>query len=874
MRRNATWVLFLMLTAVLQGAILDEVSVDRLAKTRISANAWSCCVLASFGQPIETFNGRQYAVFYDNLGNVCVGRRTVFDASWDTLRIAGYITSTTDGHNTPVLGVCPLDGTLHLAWDHHNNYLHYAVSVNGLLNAPDSFAWTGSLFGPVRSSEVMPGLNVVTYPQFLTRPDGALQFITRLNGGSGAADWALWEYNADSSKWNSVGMFLSKEGTFTWPDNGLTHSRCGYPNGYTYHGNRLHLTWCWREDISHPGNTNHDLMYAYSDDFGRTWHNSAGDSIGAAGTHPMKLATTGIKVWEIPVNRGYINQVCQNVDSRGRVHGVTWHVRDSSANDLTYFPPNGWYFHYWRDTTGIWRRDSLFAKQERCKLLFDGNDNAFLVTASATVYGATASSGWTDWTQIVDENIGGGEPTVDFSLWNTSKVLSLMSADLSVLDVAISGRDWPVARVNVKNTADSALGNALALLYRNDTLVRGGLTDSAGNFPVRLEQGTYTVGVSRVGFNPETLANQSVNNLPADTLVIQVLLTALAPTGLRIQPDSLTLNLNDSALLSVRTIFSDNSDAACSESVTWTSRSPAVVPVDSTGRVHSLDQAGEAIIVCAADSSGLRDSIRVKVMAYQEVSLFPTDDAYVRDGTYAAQNFGSETGLMTKTGAIGYTRWSYLKFDLDSLAGSSVISAKLRLYVTASDITTTLPVSVYGVDDVSWTEGTLTWNNRPLPVAPLDTATITPAINLTYEWDVTAWAISCQAGGLMSLCLLDTTHKGNNGVYASKESAQSGPVLVVTAAAPVVSGERVFERAGLALRVRPNPFNPLIAIRLEGSRANGTVSIFTPSGRLVTCLDLEKGGAEWNAVNLPSGLYLIQARVGTQVLRTKAMLLK
>lgn len=76
------------------------------------------------------------------------------------------------------------------------------------------------------------------------------------------------------------------------------------------------------------------------------------------------------------------------------------------------------------------------------------------------------------------------------------------------------------------------------------------------------------------------------------------------------------------------------------------------------------------------------------------------------------------------------------------------------------------------------------------------------------------------------------------------------------------------------LAVSPNPFNPSVRIRLQGNHEKARISIFAPSGGLVSRFNTEKDGVEWNASQMPSGVYLIQAETGTKTLRTKAILLK
>ena len=59
-------------------------------------------------------------------------------------------------------------------------------------------------------------------------------------------------------------------------------------------------------------------------------------------------------------------------------------------------------------------------------------------------------------------------------------------------------------------------------------------------------------------------------------------------------------------------------------------------------------------------------------------TLHPVADAYVRDGTSAANNYGSENALEIKESSVNFTRRTYLRFDVSSVTGG-VSSAVLRL---------------------------------------------------------------------------------------------------------------------------------------------------------------------------------------------------
>lgn len=64
--------------------------------------------------------------------------------------------------------------------------------------------------------------------------------------------------------------------------------------------------------------------------------------------------------------------------------------------------------------------------------------------------------------------------------------------------------------------------------------------------------------------------------------------------------------------------------------------------------------------------------------------LNPVADSYVRGGTYANTNYGTDASLQVKYATdASFTRESYLRFDLTALASSAPFtSANLILIVT------------------------------------------------------------------------------------------------------------------------------------------------------------------------------------------------
>lgn len=138
--------------------------------------------------------------------------------------------------------------------------------------------------------------------------------------------------------------------------------------------------------------------------------------------------------------------------------------------------------------------------------------------------------------------------------------------------------------------------------------------------------------------------------------------------------------------------------------VTWSTKPTVGVPLstvtfDSTFGWREFDvtshvkaqqaQGGVASLALVQEGSGLYVNINSKenagnqpylLLSYdpnEEVretttsDLAPLEDAYVRSGAYAADNYGAETGLFVSNSGGDYIRQSFLKFNVDSGEGSA-----------------------------------------------------------------------------------------------------------------------------------------------------------------------------------------------------------
>lgn len=397
---------------------------------------------------ISTFNGYQYVSYYNVSEQHCAARRKLPNGKWEWFCFEDYTLSSRllggDGHNNTVLGICPGDGTIHLAFDHHVQPLHYRISAKNAALDPENTKWEPGLFSEVTSILGENNVATVTYPRFFETPGGNLQLVYRRKG-SGNGTSHFHEYTAESG-WKYIGQFITSQGYWEDANHDYTsNSRNAYFNGLTYdHNGRLHVTWCWRESASHNTSNNHDLMYVYSDDSGRTWCNNAGKKVGETGELQIGVNTEGITVWNISRCRSYINQMTQDVDSEGRIHVVTWFMPPDGPDGDEYSDPNAQYYHFVRMNDGEWKMNPTgFKRDKRPKLLIDKHDNTFLLVNHTRVLAATSRSDWTDWKELFSDDVGGGEPTVDYSRWEKEGVLSIWTHELRAADYKIGALDIP-----------------------------------------------------------------------------------------------------------------------------------------------------------------------------------------------------------------------------------------------------------------------------------------------------------------------------------------------------------------------------------------------------------------------------------------------
>ena len=161
-------------------------------------------------------------------------------------------------------------------------------------------------------------------------------------------------------------------------------------------------------------------------------------------------------------------------------------------------------------------------------------------------------------------------------------------------------------------------------------------------------------------------------------------------------------------------------------------------------------------------------------------TLSPEADAYVRSGSFASSNFGSDPLLLVKNdGATEYTREAYLRFNL-SAQSAPVSSAKLRLTTTAGVATVNSNLGLVAND--TWTETGLTWSTKPASTTVL--GSWLPQPNTEFEIDITSQVnAEIASDKKISFRLSGNTGSSVISEYGSKENTDTTgmrPALILT----------------------------------------------------------------------------------------------
>jgi hypothetical protein len=359
---------------------------------------------------LVSFGDTQFIAFYNPDRFVVLGKRKRGEEKW-IISKTGFRGNAADAHNVISIMVDG-KGFLHIAWDHHNNSLHYSRAIApGALEMTPEMPMTGS-----RESRL-------SYPEFYRLPDGDLLFFYR-DGGSGNGNLVINRYACATHQWTTLHHnLIDGEG-----------KRNAYWQAFVDHQGQIHISWVWREspDVA----SNHDLCYARSTDGGKTWQKSTGERYQLPIT-----ATTAEQACSIPQGSELINQTSMCADEKG------------NPFIASYWRPEGTkvpQYHIVYRNSGTWKVQDLgFRKMAfslsgagtkripiaRPQVLSWKKNNSIMIAlvfrdeerssrASIAMANMLAPEKWA----IIDldeQSLGSWEPTLDTELWKEKGLLHL-----------------------------------------------------------------------------------------------------------------------------------------------------------------------------------------------------------------------------------------------------------------------------------------------------------------------------------------------------------------------------------------------------------------------------------------------------------------
>lgn len=364
---------------------------------------------------LVSFKDTQYIAFYNPQGTVVLGKRKTGQRNWQ-LKQTNYKGNVTDAHN--VISIM-IDGAgyLHIAWDHHNNRLHYAKSVRpGSLELGPELSMTGKQE------------NRVTYPEFYRLANGDLLFMYR-DGGSGNGNMVINRYDLPMQQWLPLQTnLIDGEG-----------KRNAYWQACIDNKGTLHISWVWREtpDVA----TNHDLCYARSKDGGKTWERSTGEKYKL----PITESTAEI-AWPIPQHSELINQTSMFADASGNPYIATyWRPQGSDVPQyhIVFKKDGRWQVQnpvirstpFTLSGTGTRRipisRPQVIAWSYGMAMIFRDSERGNKISVAVNRY--IDKNNWTV-TDLYHKSVGSWEPTYDTELWKQHGLLHVFVQNVDQAD--------------------------------------------------------------------------------------------------------------------------------------------------------------------------------------------------------------------------------------------------------------------------------------------------------------------------------------------------------------------------------------------------------------------------------------------------------
>ncbi len=145
------------------------------------------------------------------------------------------------------------------------------------------------------------------------------------------------------------------------------------------------------------------------------------------------------------------------------------------------------------------------------------------------------------------------------------------------------------------------------------------------------------------------------------------------------------------------------------------------------------------------------------------------------------RNMAGAVDFGVKSDGNMYSRKAYLKFDYSSWNGTKLNGAKLRLYVNRVNADPVRTITVYGMEDLTWKENEVTWNNAPDPGIRIESVELNNVSGKWVEIDVSDYMKSIFPQRLVGFHLVNEGPARSQGDinFNSRENDLYRPQLVI-----------------------------------------------------------------------------------------------
>lgn len=389
---------------------------------------------------IHTVGNQQFVAYYNDDRRVTIARRTLGEGAWEifTTALVDPNSNATDGHNVITFGIDG-NGIMHMCWGMHNHDLLYVQSTTPV-TGDTQIAFTGLMS--------MTGINetIVTYPEFYPLENGDLLFLFR-RGFSGNGDTHLKRYISTTESWADIQLPLydGRDIGLGFEDNCAYFHRLGFDND----GNLL-ASWTIRNTPNYQ--TNHNLFFAKSPDYGVSWTDIQGNELSL----PLDEGSMS-PIVDIPTGFSLINQADMTVDTNGNPIIATWWAPGTASGNF-----NRQYMLVWHDgtqwrTSQITNRTSDSSEQgggaardlARPIVVSDSDGKVYVALrfrerGDVLTIAVSSSPDRDDW-QFIDlptGSLGNYEPVFDTVRWQRDGILSFLLQSIIGESTQIRVLDW------------------------------------------------------------------------------------------------------------------------------------------------------------------------------------------------------------------------------------------------------------------------------------------------------------------------------------------------------------------------------------------------------------------------------------------------